>query len=260
MSLPPLLLRATTGCQRRAARWFSRRPFAMPRGRAIVSFSFDDFPRSALINGGAILERLNLSGTYYASLGLAGQRAPSGEIFALDELRWLLDLGHELGCHTFGHHPAWTTSPAAFEESVRLNSAALDQHLPGARFLTHSYPISYPRPETKSRVSRHFCCCRGGGQTFNTGTVDLNYLSAFFLEQSRDDLDTVKRLLAANQAAGGWLILATHDVSETPSPYGCTPNFFEQVVDLTLACGAEVLPVGRAWNVLQTRARRSSLA
>jgi peptidoglycan/xylan/chitin deacetylase (PgdA/CDA1 family) len=254
MNRSAVLTRTAGAFQRRAARWLGRRVFAMPRGRALVSFTFDDFPRSALIHGGAILERLKVNGTYYAALGLAGEMSPSGEIFALDELRCLLDLGHELGCHTFGHRPAWETAPLEFEASVRRNAEALQRHVPGAQFRTLSYPISYPRPETKLRVGRHFCCCRGGGQTFNTGTVDLNYLSAFFLEQSAGDLDAVKRVIIANQVAGGWLILATHDVAATPTRFGCTPTFFAQVARFAVESGAEILPVGRAWDALQTRA------
>ena len=55
---------------------------------------------------------------------------------------------------------------------------------------------------------------RGGGQTFNHGAVDLNYLSAFFLEQSRDNPAAIRQTIAANHAAGGWLIFATHDICE----------------------------------------------
>jgi peptidoglycan/xylan/chitin deacetylase (PgdA/CDA1 family) len=227
----------------------------MPRGPALVSFTFDDFPRTALLTGGAILERFHLSGTYYTALGLAGQTTSSGPMFDLDDLPRLLRLGHELGCHTFAHRPAWTTAPAAFEDSVRRNSAVLQQYLPGAQFRTHSYPISHPRPATKQRVGRRFCCCRGGGQTFNRGTIDLNYVAAFFLEQSRDDFSAVQDMITANQAAGGWLIFATHDVAERPTRFGCTPAFFEQVVRSAVYSGAEILSVGRAWDALQTRCR-----
>ena len=38
----------------------------------VVSFTFDDFPRSAWSNGGAVLEEYDVRGTYYAAMGLAG--------------------------------------------------------------------------------------------------------------------------------------------------------------------------------------------
>jgi peptidoglycan/xylan/chitin deacetylase (PgdA/CDA1 family) len=239
--------------QRRAARWFVRRTFTLLPGPAIVSFTFDDFPRSALHTGGAILERVGVAGTYYTSLGLAGRTTASGQMFVLADLPDLLARGHELGCHTFDHLPAGSTAPAAFEASVRRNQQALDQELPGAVFRSLSYPISNPRPETKRRMERPFVLCRGGGQVFNHGTIDLNYVSAFFLEQSVDDPGAVRRIIDANQAAGGWLVFATHDIGPTPTRFGCTPPFFQQAVDAAAASGAKVLPVGQAWDVLRQR-------
>ncbi|MES2693324.1 MAG: polysaccharide deacetylase family protein [Verrucomicrobiota bacterium] len=253
MTVQALISRAERACQRRAARWLVRRPFTLPRGRAIISFTFDDFPRSALLEGGAILEHYNLAGTYYTALGLSGRTTVCGEMFHVDELPSLLDLGHELGCHTFDHHPAWETDPVTFESSVLHNADALKEHLPHAHFRTLSYPISYPRPETKDRVGYRFVCCRGGGQTFNHGTVDLNYLSAFFLEQSIHRPRAVRDAILANQAAGGWLIFATHDVCAEPSPYGCTPEFFRDIVHFAVDSGALILPVGQAWDTIHAR-------
>lgn len=258
MNRVSLWQRAGLACQRRAARWFGRRPFALPPGPAIVSFTFDDFPRSALIDGGAILERFGLGATYYASLGLAGRTTPCGDMFELEDIPPLLELGHELGCHTFDHCPAWTTAPAAFAASVERNAQVLRELFPAARLPTLSYPISHPRPGTKERVCERFACCRGGGQTFNAGTIDLNYLSAFFLEQSLDEPDAVARTILEARRAGGWLIFATHDISDRPSPFGCTRAFFRQVVQFTVDSGTQVLPVARAWDVLRARAAQRS--
>lgn len=253
MIAPRLLARAGRACQRRAARWLGRRPFTFAPGRPIVSFTFDDFPRSALLEAGAILQEFDVHATYYTALGLAGRTTVCGAMFDDDDLACLLDLGHELGCHTHDHCPAWETSPAAFEASVLQNAAALRQRFRHARFRSLSYPISYPRPETKDRLARHFVCCRGGGQTFNLGTVDLNYLSAFFLEQSIHHPAAVREIIAANHAAGGWLIFATHDVTAAPSPYGCTPQFFREAVRLAVDSGARILPVSRAWDAVHAR-------
>ena len=53
----------------------------------VISFTFDDFPRSALLNAGAILRERGLAGTYYASFGLMGTKAPTGEMFEREDLR-----------------------------------------------------------------------------------------------------------------------------------------------------------------------------
>jgi len=220
-----------------------------PRG--VISFTFDDFPRSALEVGGEILTRFGVTGTYYVSLGLAGKLEPCGEMFLERELAGLVKGGHELGCHTFSHCHSWESDPRAFEDSVLQNAEALRLILPETGFRTFSYPICPPKPMTKTLVARHFLCCRGGGQTFNRGSTDLNQLSAFFLEKSRDDIQSVKNLIDLNQQVRGWLIFATHDIAQNPTPYGCTPDFFEEVVGYSIRCGARVLPVAKALEVLR---------
>jgi len=242
--------------RRITARSFARRPFVISTDTPLISFTFDDFPQSALLTGGAILKSFGLAGTYYASFGLMGSHAPTGPIFMPEDVKVLLEQGHELGCHTFSHCDAGSTRPGVFEEAVIRNRQALSELVPGASFKSLSYPISVPRVGTKRRISKYFACCRCGGQTFNVGDVDLSYLSAFFLEQSRDNPEIIKNLVDQNRRARGWLILATHDVCGDPTRYGCTPGFFEEIVRYSVNSGARILPVFQAYETL--RARSSS--
>jgi len=232
--------------QRTMSRLLFKRPLVMNNTVPIISFTFDDFPRSSLFFGGEILRRFGFTGTYYASFGLMGGQAPTGEIFQAGDLKELLAQGHELGCHTFSHCHSWETGSNVFERSIAENQKALSGLLHEARFKTFSYPISPPRLRTKRLIGKYFVCARGGGQTMNSGTADLDNLSGFFLEQSRDDLPSVKSIIDRNSRARGWLIFATHDICVTPTPYGCTPEFFEAVVQYAAASGAAVLPVAGA--------------
>lgn len=232
--------------QRSMAKWFARRTAEIRGGSPMISFTFDDFPCSALDVGGKLLEERHWAGTYYASLGLIGQEAPTGKIFDLERLQAVKSRGHELGCHTYSHCHAWDTRPDVFEASILRNAEALRELLPGVTFASHAYPIATPRPATKRRAGRHFAGCRGGGQTFNVGSVDLNHLAAFFIEKSRDNLQAMKDLVERNAQAGGWLIFATHDVADRPTPFGCTPAVFEKVLQFAADSGATVLPVDRA--------------
>lgn len=252
MTLGQLSTRLHGYYQRQAVAHLYRRPFVVNSPRAVISFTFDDFPRSALFTGGRILNRFGAVATYYASLGLVDTVGATGQIFTLSDLARVQDDGHELGCHTFSHCHSWNTTSSRFERDILANSAALKRILPDAELRTLSYPISHPRPYTKARVSRHFLCCRGGGQTFNRGTTDLNYLSAFFLEKTRGDFNEVRIVIERNREARGWLIIATHDVADNPTPFGCTPQFFEHVVRYAHASGACLLPVARAFEALRT--------
>lgn len=253
MHLMEIHRRAGLALGRWSARRFARRPFLVPPGRPIVSFSFDDFPRSAWESGGPILARRGVKATYYTSFGLAGGDGVSGPHFTHEDLRALLAAGHEIGCHTHAHCPGWETTPEEFEASVARNAEQLREFSPHARFLTHSYPISPPRFGTKRRMGRRFACCRGGGQTHNAGLIDLNCLRGFFLEQTAGDARPLAAAIEATAAAGGWLILATHDISPRPSRYGVTPAFLDHALNLAIASGAEILPVAAARARLAAR-------
>ena len=247
-----------------ATRVLFRRQLAVRTPVPLISFTFDDFPRSAFLNAGAILGRYGILGTYYVSLSLAGKESQMGPMYQTEDLKELARLGHELGCHTYGHCHSWNTPPDIYEKAILDNQQALSEVLPGTAFQTFSYPYSGPRLGVKQVAGRHFLCCRGGGlragrflrhhpggQTFNARTADLNLLCAFFLEQSRENPEAVKRLIDQNAQARGWLILATHDVRDMPSRFGCTPAFFEQVVQWSLESGARILPVVEAFEVLK---------
>jgi len=237
--------------KRNAASALFQKRIAVRPTKPLISFTFDDYPRSALLCGGAILKRHHVSGTYYVALGLMGQDSPSGPICVLDDLKRTLDDGHELGSHTYSHCHSWDTPPSEFEDSVVKNGSALSEMLPGTVFRSFSYPICAPRPTIKKHTSRHFDCCRAEGQILNAGVADLNQLSAFFLERSRDNIAEVKKLIDKNAEERGWIIFATHDIESRPSPYGCTPEFFAEVVRYGVESGAQILPVIEALAVLQ---------
>ena len=241
MTLRSLPVRVLGECQRIAVTSLFRDPVKMRNDVPVISFTFDDFPRTAYHIGGSILRTHGVHGSYYAALGLTGRLAPVGEMFSREDLVNVVADGHELGCHTFGHCHSWNTTPAAFEKSIVDNARCLGDWVPQASFTTLAYPISWPRPNTKRRAASHFSCCRAGGQSYNAAVVDRGLLSAYFLEQAKHP-DAVKRMVDQNSEACGWLIFATHDVCETPSPWGCTPGFLEEIVRYASGSGAAVLP------------------
>ena len=250
MALAESIARIKNRYRRSLSTLFGRRLVHLQSKVSLISFTFDDFPKSALHQGGAILKNHGCRATYYTSMSLMGKNIPAGLSFTADDLLQAVADGHELGCHTYAHCHAWNTMPCVFEDSIFENKRMLAEIVPGADFASLSYPIDHPRPETKRRTAGYFKCARGGGQTFNLGPTDANNLQAFFLEKSRDNPKAIKQLIDDNRRACGWLIFATHDICENPSTYGCTPDFFDDIVRYSKNSGSQILPVGKAWDFL----------
>jgi len=242
--------------QRIANRWrrfaiehFARREFRLPGDVPYVSFTFDDFPRTALTEGGRLLRHHGARGTYFVSFQLLDADSISGRIVSLSELKPLLDEGHELGCHTFNHVDGSVVSAAEFERSIEANRSALSASGLGARFEVFAYPLNGPDVSAKKVAGARFTGCRGGGQTFNDDVIDLSLLKAYFLDgRSRDRLNEIRDLIERNAAARGWLIFATHDVCNEPSEYGCTLHDFASIVDLSIRSGARVLTMSQVFE------------
>jgi peptidoglycan/xylan/chitin deacetylase (PgdA/CDA1 family) len=248
----PVLQRVLDRSRRELAQRLHQRRVRIAPAQPLVSFTFDDAPRSALLAGRHVLERHGVRGTYYLSLGLLGQPGPSGPIATLQEVREAAQAGHELGCHTYDHLDAWHTPWFRYIDSVDANAQALAAHLPGARFETFAYPRSGAVAAVKPALARRFLCCRHGGQRGNEGQADLNLLQACYLDRhAKASLTFLRHLVERNARARGWLILATHDVAPEPSRWGCTPAFLDAVLRHALLTGSRVLPVREACRVLQ---------
>lgn len=242
-----LVVRATGKVRRLLADRFGRRTVSIEMPVPIISFTFDDAPRTAFSTGREILTQFGARATYFVSLGILDAETEVGKIASLGDLARAVDDGSELGCHTFDHLDAWHASSTTFMASVVRNREALHQILPDARFTTFAYPKSGAKLSIKSALGNTFICCRGGGQATNEGSADLNLLKACFVDRRTGvDIEFIRTLVDYNAARRGWLILATHDVATDPSPFGCTPEFLEAIVQYASRSGALLLPVGEA--------------
>ena len=252
MNMKNVIMRVVSKYRRTLTKHLYCRMVSLKANVPIISFSFDDAPRTAIKEGGAILKSYGATATFYVCLGLLDTESPSGIIASKDDLIHAMAEGHELGCHTYDHKHSWETNPDLFVQSVLRNRKALSQNFSEMAFTTLAYPICGPRPATKRKIGKLFQCCRGGGQTFNIGTTDLNLLKAFFLDiRLGDTIETIRQLIDKNAESQGWLIFATHDIDDNPSCYGCSKKFFEKVVTYAAQSGALLLPVGKACEQIE---------
>jgi peptidoglycan/xylan/chitin deacetylase (PgdA/CDA1 family) len=203
----------------------------------MVSFSFDDFPRSALTVGGEILAAHGVWGTYYVAGGLAGRVEEIGEMFSWADLDACVRAGHEVGAHSFSHMNLTGQSRAALEADLQKNRALLDGY--GVR--NFSFPFGHADLAACSLLAGHFDCCRGSNPGINLADSDLNYLKAVPIYDA--PIERFLDLIAEARRERGWLIFYTHDIGDSPSRFGCRIEGFEQIVAAAQASGAMVAPV-----------------
>ncbi|HTZ35756.1 MAG TPA: polysaccharide deacetylase family protein [Stellaceae bacterium] len=219
------------------------RPARLDWPGGVVSFTFDDFPRSAWLAGGAVLDRFAVRGTYYAALGLAGTSGRLGPIFEPGDLAAIARQGHEIACHTFSHRDCCRAAPGEIAAEIARNAAAFAALVDGAGFANFAYPFGGVSLAAKRALAGRFASCRGTGRGINRGTVDLADLSSTSLYAGDFDPARLCGLIDEARRVGGWLIFYTHDVADDPSPFGCTPAQLAAIVGYA-ASHAAVLPVG----------------
>jgi peptidoglycan/xylan/chitin deacetylase (PgdA/CDA1 family) len=234
------------GARRRLICSVYTRPARFVSDRPIVSFAFDDFPRSAYWAGGLILKRLGLRGTFYAAMGLMNTSNALGDQFRADDARSAAADGHELAGHTFSHVSSRSVALRLFLEDVRKGQCAIAE-LAGQPVSRHfAYPYGEVSLAAKQAVGKEMESCRGTYGGVNGPEVDLNLLRANPLYGGIDRLSSVRQLLEPNEKSNGWLIFYTHDVRPEPSPYGCTPELLEATVRAAMERSFKVLPVMQA--------------
>lgn len=176
--------------------YFSKHMCKIKNSEPIISFAFDDFPRTSYLVGGSILNKYRFKATYYVSFGLMGKNLPVGEAFVQDDIVNLLKDGHELGCHTYDHYESWETSVDVFNKSIIANRNALKSKFPDVEFRSFSYPKTNPHPKIKVIANKYFDTCRGGDQNYNSLQVDLNLLKSYFIDKkNRENLIELKSLI-----------------------------------------------------------------
>lgn len=229
--------------RRQLLKLIHRRPFSVRHIGPVVSFTFDDFPRSAYTAGGAILKDFGARGTFYTAIGLMNSSTAVGDQFGLDDLHSVVADGHELASHTYHHLSSQTTSTQEFLEDVRAGCAALHDIPELTVSDNFAYPFGAVTAATKQAVGEEMLSCRSTFGGVNGPQADLNLLRANALYGDTEQLGFVRHLLKENERLKGWLIFYTHDVHKTPSRYGCTPRLLEAAVSLAAQQSMRILTV-----------------
>jgi peptidoglycan/xylan/chitin deacetylase (PgdA/CDA1 family) len=206
-------------------------PFRLRNATPMVSFTFDDVPKSAATLGTAILERHGALGTFYVIGSQVGTSSALWDMVDSEDIVALHRQGHEIACHTFSHKRACDLDAEALSAEIARNQQYLRSLDASIRIENFAYPFGYGSFVRKRQLKSVFKSCRSIVPGVNSGTVDLQFLRAMPLIDRRIDRDGIERAFDQAETANGWLIFYTHDVADEPSPYGCSPSLLNEALE-----------------------------
>ena len=241
-----LMQAVTQKLQRWISHYAFRRMLPLRGEQGVVSFSFDDAPQSACRLGRQILEQNSCHGTWYLAGGLTDQPEQGKPCHSIADVKALLANGHHVGCHTFSHRPCDQLTRSQLESEFSRNAAFLREMGVPVSDLHFSYPLGAFDLAAKRLAAQRFASMRTtlGGAHF--GQADLSALLAEKLYQHVMPTERLERLIVEVAARKGWLIFYTHDISDHPSEWGCSPELLQHALAFSLASGCRVLPVNEA--------------
>lgn len=227
--------------RRRLVRLQHRKPARLKLDRPTVSFTFDDVPASGALEGARILRAHDARGTFYICAGLFDRDGHMGRYAGEAEIETLAEGGHEIACHTYSHLDCGAESDAAIVADTDRNVSALDAM--GLAMRHFAYPYGEVSPHAKRALNGRYGSLRAVHAGLVKSGSDLNQLPAVGVEG--DHGEALARLWIERAVARkAWVILFSHDVSETPSRWGCTPGTLERLVVHAREQGCDIRTVG----------------
>jgi peptidoglycan/xylan/chitin deacetylase (PgdA/CDA1 family) len=230
----------------RLARHFHAAPFQLPGTGPMVSFTFDDVPKSAATVGAPMLEEYKARGTFYVAGGLIDKWSGNWIGASAEEIIGLHRSGHEVACHTFSHMRVVDLDAAAMTAEIEKSRRYLLSLDPSIRIENFAYPYGLGALSHKRRLGQAFRSSRGILPGVNSGMVDLQYLRATPLVEAHIDRAGIDTAFDEAVAQNGWLIFYSHDVANVPSPYGCSPPFLRHALDAAAQRNIPILSIAEA--------------
>lgn len=231
------------------------RKLATSPNRGYLSISFDDIPRSAWSEGGAILRRNGIRGTYYLSGDLCGKTFEGREQYRRSDVCEILSAGHELGSHLFHHRSALNLSSAEIRKEIDLNDTFLREVAgPDVHADSLAYPYGEVSVATKWLSSRRFISARGVQPGLNCKLADRDLLRVLPVDNLYAEKTDWSAILDSITREKAWGIVLAHGVDDSGHDYSCPPGRLETIIQSAQAAGVCILPVG---DVMR-RLRRAS--
>lgn len=230
----------------RLARHFAPAPLRLPDLGPMVSFTFDDVPDSAADTGAPLLQDFGGRGTFYVAGSLVDQPSDYWVGISRDAILALHRGGHEIACHTFSHRRAGELDEAGMAAEIEKNRSyflAIDRSIRPENF---AYPFGFASLPRKIQLAKNFRSSRGIQPGVNRGVIDLQFLRAIPLIEHDTTLEGIEGAFDEAVASNGWLIFYTHDVTNAPSPFGCSPRFLRHALEAAVRHKIPIVTVAEA--------------
>ena len=245
-STESLYLRSVDWFRKFSSKVLGTKLIVMRNERAIVSFTFDGVPRSAITTGARILENHGACGTFYVAGSLCGRELNGTSYFRAEDLPDLVRAGHEIGSHTFNYTAVTALNRAALERENAQNDTFVTDKLPNYLLCNFAYPSGKVGPKQKIALQHRFASCRSTEAGIHVRVADLGLLRAFRLSDAVVDREMISGLIDQTVKKNGWLIFHTHKVDDCPTEYGCRAPLFEYAVQAALNHRADILTIRNA--------------
>jgi peptidoglycan/xylan/chitin deacetylase (PgdA/CDA1 family) len=208
----------------------------------LCTFTFDDCPRSSLLEGAGLLEAKKAEATYF----VAGSLLNQGTMLHAEDLATLVAKGHEIGCHTYSHVPVCDLSRADLQADCLQNGRTIADLCGVNPMVSFSYPFGRVSMQAKLAIARRFAVARGVREGLNHGLIDLAQLRACSIFHRDYTTARFRQLVSDCKKRSAWLVLYTHDICAEPSEWGCKPEEFREVLDIVADAGIEILTMRAA--------------
>lgn len=218
--------------------------------QSIITFSFDDCPKTAMTVGLPMLEAEGWRATIYVACGLCDTTNHLGLHISEADLIDVHQREHEIADHTYSHLSATDVDQETYLADIHRNQERLKElGLPKSRHF--AYPFGHATPRLKRTLATTFKTMRGVMAPHDQ-TQDGRLLKAVRV-YSNDSIELALDEIAAAGTEPKWLHLFTHDIRENPSHFGCTPDDFRRVVMAVAASGLPVMTVDKAYRAILER-------
>jgi peptidoglycan/xylan/chitin deacetylase (PgdA/CDA1 family) len=234
----------------RLARHLPLAPRLMRNREPLVSFTFDDVPDSAHTTGAAMIEAYGARGTFYIATGLLAQRSDFWTVVDPDGVADLHRRGHEIALHSHLHRSSSVLTAAEFAADLERNRETLRNIDPGIDARNFAYPFGQCTLARKRQLNSLVRSSRSIYAGVNRGVLDPHYMRSTELCDARLTPERLEARLDQTQRFRGWLVFCIHDVSDLPSPLGCSRRSLDRALEAVTRRGIRVVTVDAALDLI----------